>query len=60
MTITDRFAKMSDHSKRGLLFGVHPDASPEEIVRFVLAASEVLAEVPTDDLWIAQVSTGES
>lgn len=58
--VSDRFVKMGDHSKRGLLFGVHPDTTAEEVMRFILAASAVLAEVPTDDRWIAQVSTGEN
>lgn len=58
VTIPDGFAKVGDHSKRGLLFGIHPDTSAEEVMSFVLAASAVLAEVPTDDRWIAQVSTG--
>jgi len=53
----ERFAMMSDHSKRGLLFGVHPDVSAAEVITFVVDASAALAEVPTDDRWIAEVST---
>lgn len=60
VAIPDQMVKVGDHSKRGLLFGVHPSTTPEEIVSFTLAAAEVLAEVPTDDRWIAQVSTGQS
>ena len=55
--IPPTWIKVSDHSKRGLLFGVHPDTTPEQVVDFAVAASEVLADVPTDDRWIAQVST---
>jgi len=51
------WVKVSDHSKRGLLFAVHPDATATDVVNFAVAASEVLADVPTDDRWIAQVST---
>lgn len=57
--IPEGFVKVGDHSKRGLLFGLRPETTAEAIVSFVLAASEVLAEVPTDDRWIAQVSTSE-
>ena len=56
-TIPATWIKVSDHSKRGLLFGVHPDTTPEQVVGFAIAASQVLADVPTDDRWIAQVST---
>lgn len=51
--------EISDHSKRGLLLAVHPDSTAEDVVRFVIAASEVLAAVPTDDRWVAQVSTSK-
>ncbi len=56
-TIPPTWVKVSDHSKRGLLFAVHPDSTPEDVVQFAVAACEVLALVPTDDRWIAQVST---
>ena len=56
-TIPPTWIKVSDHSKRGLLFGVHPDTTPEQVVTFAIEAAEVMAEVPTDDRWIAQVST---
>lgn len=49
--------KISDHSKRGLLLAVHPDSSAEDVLAFAIAASEALAAVPTDDRWVAQVST---
>ena len=58
-TIPPTWIKVSDHSKRGLLFGIHPDTTADQVVAFAIAASEVLAEVPTDDRWIAQVSTLE-
>lgn len=57
VTIPPKWIKVSDHSKRGLLFGIHPDATPDQVVAFAVAASEVLAAVPTDDRWVAQVST---
>lgn len=55
--IPPTWIKVSDHSKRGLLFGVHPDTTADQVVEFAVAASEVLAAVPTDDRWVAQVST---
>ena len=57
--IPSTWIKVSDHSKRGLLFGVHPDTTPDQVVAFAIAASQVMAEVPTDDRWVAQVSTVE-
>jgi len=55
--IPPTWIKVSDHSKRGLLFGVHPDTTPDQVIAFAIEAAEVMAEVPTDDRWIAQVST---
>lgn len=52
----DPWIKVSDHSKRGLLLAIHPDTTVEQIVTYAIAAAEVLAMVPTDDRWIAQVS----
>ena len=49
--------KIGDHSKRGLLFAVHPDTEPEIVVRFAVQAAAALAAVPTDDRWVAQIST---
>ena len=57
VAIPPTWIKVSDHSKRGLLFGIHPDTTPDQVVAFAVAASEVLAAVPTDDRWVAQVST---
>ena len=55
--IPPTWVKVSDHSKRGLLYAVHPDTTATEVVEFAIAASQVLAAVPTDDRWVAQVST---
>lgn len=52
----ESWVKVSDHSKRGLLFAIHPDASAADVLQFTIEASQVLAEVPTDDRWVAQVS----
>ncbi len=57
VAIPPTWVKLSDHSKRGLLFGIHPDTAPAEVVAFAVAAAGVLADVPTDDRWVAQVST---
>lgn len=59
VAVPEHFVVVSDHSKRGLLFGIHPDTTAEEILHFTVHVSAVLAEVPTDDRWIAQVSTGK-
>lgn len=51
------WVKLGDHSKRGLLFAVDPATPTREVVAFALDVARVLAEVPTDDRWVAQVST---
>jgi len=56
----DSWVKMSDHSKRGLLLAVHPDATARQVITYVIQAATVLAQVPTDDRWLAQVSTLDS
>lgn len=55
--IPPTWVKISDHSKRGLLYAVHPDSTPTEVVSFAVAAAVALAAVPTDDRWVAQIST---
>jgi len=57
--VPEPWVAVSDHSKRGLLVAVHPDATSTQVVEYVVAASEVLAGVPTDDRWVAQVSTSD-
>lgn len=55
--VPETWRKLGDHSKRGLLFAIHPDTSTEAIIEFALDASRALSRVPTDDRWVAQVST---
>jgi hypothetical protein len=55
--IPPSWVKVSDHSKRGLLFAIHPDSPTREMIEFAIEASTELADVPTDDRWVAQVST---
>lgn len=47
---------IGDHSKRGVLFAIAPGSSSSQVVDFAVGAAATLAEVPTDDRWIAQVS----
>lgn len=49
--------KIGDHSKRGLLFALHPETASIDAVRFALDAARALAEVPTGERWIAEVSS---
>lgn len=57
VNVPPAWVKVSDHSKRGLLLAVPPQATADEVLDFILAASAELAEVPIDDRWVAQVST---
>ncbi len=49
--------KIGDHSKRGLLLAIHPATPTADVLDFALDAARALAEVPTDDRWVAQVSS---
>lgn len=49
--------KLGDHSKRGLLFAIHPDTTTRSVIEAALGVSRALADVPTDDRWVAQVTT---
>lgn len=55
--LPEGWSAIQDHSKRGLLFEIVADESAVTILEFGLECAQVLAEVPTDDRWIAQVST---
>ena len=55
--VPESWVILSDHSKRGLLFAVHPDSPPDQVLEFAVDAARLLADVPTDDRWIAQVSS---
>jgi hypothetical protein len=48
--------KIGDHSKRGLLFAVDPATPTSDVLGFAIEAARALAEVPTDDRWVAQIS----
>ncbi|MEM7092522.1 MAG: hypothetical protein AAF567_05940 [Actinomycetota bacterium] len=52
--------KIGDHSRRGLVFAVDPATPASRVVGFAVDAARVLAEVATDDRWVAQVSIAGS
>jgi hypothetical protein len=41
------------------LFAIAPGSPSDQVVEFALGAAAVLAEVPTDDRWVAQVSLAD-
>lgn len=45
-----------DHTRRGLVFALPPGAGVGEVLTFLLAAMEVLTEVPTDGRWMADLA----
>ena len=53
------WVKVSDHSKRGLVYAVHPDSTPAQVVDFAVDAAAQLSMVPTDDRWVAEVATSK-
>ena len=54
----DGWRPIQDHSKRGLLFLLPAEVPAETIVDFAVTVAAVLAEVPTDDRWVGQISSG--
>jgi hypothetical protein len=44
-----------DHSKRGLVLAVPPEAEATTIVTWMLTAAGLLSQVPLDDGWLAEV-----
>lgn len=57
VSIPDQLRVISDHSKRGLLFGIHPNTAASTVVNFAIRSAEALSEVPTDNRWMLEVST---
>jgi len=55
--IPDEWKAVSDHTLRGLLLAMPPGTSARRLVRFCVESARALAAVPTDDRFIAEVST---
>lgn len=47
--------KVSDHPRRGLVLTTAPDADPEDVLWWLLAASHALSTVPLTGAWQASV-----
>ena len=47
--------KRSDHPRRGLVVTVPPEADPEDVVWWLLAASHALCAAPLTGSWLAKV-----
>ena len=60
VAIPDSWRKLGDHSKRGLLFALPPETTPATVLRVAIETARALAEVPTDDRWVAQVSSSRA
>jgi hypothetical protein len=54
--LPEGFITKQDHARRGLVFEVDPDVSPELILDFLLDAAAALAEVPVGERWIGKIS----
>ncbi len=55
--LPDGWAAVQDHTRRGLLFNVAPQATSAEIIAFGCRVGEEVSVVPTDERWIARVSS---
>ena len=54
------WAVRQDHTRRGLVFELPDGAGTTDILRFLLAAMEVLSGVETDGRWVADVAVQRS
>ena len=54
------WAVRQDHTRRGLVFELPDGAGVADILRFLLAAMEVLSGVETDGRWVADVAIQRS
>ena len=49
----EHWISIQDHTRRGLIFAVPRDEEPTAALEYILAASTVLSQIPTDDRWLA-------
>lgn len=55
--VPETWILVSDHTKRGLLYAVAPGTKARTVVDTAVALGAALAAVPTDDRWVAEVSS---
>lgn len=55
IAVPDRWVVLSDHPKRGLVVGVHPDSAHDDVLDWLLRAGEALTRVPLTGAWQAAV-----
>jgi hypothetical protein len=53
--VPERWVVLSDHPRRGLVIGVHPDSAHREVLDWLLRAGAALSRVPLTGAWQAAV-----
>jgi hypothetical protein len=53
--VPERWVVLSDHPRRGLVIGVHPDSADDDVLDWLLRAAAVLSRVPLTGAWQAAV-----
>lgn len=55
VTFPSGWRRLSDHPKRGLVFELPAGTDPAAVLQWLFAASDVLAQGPLPDLWVAAI-----
>jgi hypothetical protein len=53
--LRERWVVLSDHPRRGLVIGVHPDSAHSDVLDWLLRAGAALTRVPLTGTWQAAV-----
>jgi hypothetical protein len=53
--VPERWVVLSDHPRRGLVIGVHPDSAHVDVLDWLLRAGATLTRVPLTGAWQAAV-----
>jgi hypothetical protein len=55
LDVPERWVVLSDHPRRGLVIGVHPDSAHGDVLDWLLRAGKTLTRVPLTGTWQAAV-----
>jgi len=55
LAVPDRWVVLADHSKRGLVVAVHPDAASADVLAWLLEAGAALTRIPLTGSWRVEI-----
>jgi len=53
--VPDHWVVLADHSKRGLVVAIHPEADPHDVLAWLLAAGTALTMIPVTGKWRIEI-----